>query len=61
MCARGLVAAIALKGVGRTATAPRRAVTILSLDLSSQRDVLRVDLDQVCLTPRPVLIDERQL
>lgn len=58
------LAAIALegaKGVGKTATASRRAATILSLDSPGQREVLKADLDYICQVPPPVLIDEWQL
>jgi predicted AAA+ superfamily ATPase len=58
------LAAIALegaKGVGKTASASQRVATILSLDLPSQRETLRADLDQITEVPAPVLIDEWQL
>lgn len=58
------LAAVALegaKGVGKTATAARRATTILSLDDPRQREVLAADIDRVTQLPTPVLIDEWQL
>jgi predicted AAA+ superfamily ATPase len=58
------LAAIALegaKGVGKTASASQRVATILSLDVPSQRETLRADLDYVTAVPAPVLIDEWQL
>ena len=58
------LAAVALegaKGVGKTASASQRVTTILSLDVPSQRETLRADLDYVTAVPAPVLIDEWQL
>ena len=55
--------AIALQGpkaVGKTATASRRARTILDLDLESQRRVLEADPALIRNLPGPVLIDEWQ-
>lgn len=58
------LAAMALegaKGVGKTATASRRAGTVLSLDDPNQRQTLIADLDLITRVPTPVLIDEWQL
>lgn len=58
------LAAIALegaKGVGKTATADRRAATVLSLNRPGQREVLAADIDRIVRVPSPVLIDEWQL
>jgi predicted AAA+ superfamily ATPase len=58
------LAAIALhgaKGVGKTATAQRRAATTLSLDDPAQREVIEAGIDFVTQVPLPVLIDEWQL
>ncbi|MGH9091450.1 MAG: ATP-binding protein [Acidimicrobiales bacterium] len=58
------LAAIALegaKGVGKTATASRRATTILSLNRPGQRETLAANLDYITQVPPPVLIDEWQL
>lgn len=60
----GDLAAIALegaKGVGKTATASRRAATILSLNAPTQREAVAGHLDLVTQVPAPVLIDEWQL
>jgi len=60
----GDLAAIALegaKGVGKTATATRRAATVLSLDNPSERVAVAANLDLVTQLPAPVLIDEWQL
>jgi uncharacterized protein len=48
------------KGVGKTATAARRAATILALDDPAQRELLRADPDRLDRSPAPVLIDEWQ-
>ena len=58
------LAAIALegaKGVGKTATGSQRAATILSLNNSEQREIVRADDDYVTQVPTPVLVDEWQL
>lgn len=58
------LAAIALegaKGVGKTATAQKRAATVLALNLPAQRETLAADLDYITQVPAPVLIDEWQL
>ena len=56
-------AAIALdgpKGVGKTATAERRAATIIALDDPLQRDLAAADIDAALKRTPPVLIDEWQ-
>ncbi|MGB7980671.1 MAG: DUF4143 domain-containing protein [Candidatus Nanopelagicales bacterium] len=58
------LAAIALegaKGVGKTATASQRAVTVLSLILPTERTAVAGNLDLVTQVPGPVLVDEWQL
>lgn len=58
------LAAIALegaKGVGKTATASRRARTILSLNRVEQRETVAADPDYITKAPPPVLVDEWQL
>lgn len=57
------LAAISLegpKGVGKTATASRRAASIVSCDDSAQAQVLRAAPERLRELPRPVLIDEWQ-
>lgn len=49
------------KAVGKTATATRRANTILALDDPAERVLLRADRDRLTRLPRPVLVDEWQL
>lgn len=58
------LAAVALegaKGVGKTATASRRATTILSLNDPRQRASVAANFDLVCELDAPVFIDEWQL
>jgi predicted AAA+ superfamily ATPase len=58
------LAAIALegaKGVGKTATASRRAATTLSLDNQNERAALAGNVDLVTEVPPPVFVDEWQL
>lgn len=60
----GDLAAIALEGakaVGKTATASRRAATVLSLNAPNQRTALAGNLDLINQLAPPVLIDEWQL
>lgn len=60
----GDLAAIALegaKGVGKTATARRRAATVLELTDPNQREALASNLDLITQSATPVLIDEWQL
>jgi predicted AAA+ superfamily ATPase len=58
------LAAVALegaKGVGKTATASRRAATVLSLNDPDERSALAANLDLICQVASPVLVDEWQL
>lgn len=48
------------KGVGKTATAARRARSTLDLDDAAQRELLRVDPGRLDRGPSPLLIDEWQ-
>jgi predicted AAA+ superfamily ATPase len=48
------------KGVGKTATAARRAGTVVALDDPVQRELLRADPGRLDRSPAPVLIDEWQ-
>lgn len=48
------------KGVGKTATASRRAVTVLSMDDPRQREILDADPSRLAALPGPVLVDEWQ-
>ncbi len=48
------------KGVGKTATAARRARTVFALDDGVQRELLRADPHRLARSPTPVLIDEWQ-
>jgi len=48
------------RGVGKTATAARRAATVLSLDDATQRETLRENPEALRTVPGPVLIDEWQ-
>lgn len=48
------------KGVGKTATALRRASTVFALDEASARELLRADPERLDRAPGPVLIDEWQ-
>jgi len=57
------LAAVALegpKGVGKTATATRRAATVHSLDDPTQRDLAAADPLRLLDRPPPILIDEWQ-
>src|SRR5438094_7534351 len=57
------LAAIALegaKGVGKTATAGRRARTIYALDNGRQREIVAAGPEIVDIGARPVLLDEWQ-
>jgi predicted AAA+ superfamily ATPase len=58
------LAAVALegaKGVGKTATARRRATTVFDLTRVEQREALGAAMDAMTAEPPPVLIDEWQL
>ncbi len=48
------------KGVGKTATAQRRAATILALDDANQVQLLVADPARLDTSPTPVLVDEWQ-
>jgi predicted AAA+ superfamily ATPase len=48
------------KGVGKTATASRRAATIHALDDPAQRSIAHADAERLLDGPPPVLIDEWQ-
>lgn len=48
------------KGVGKTATAQRRARTVLALDDPAQRELLEADPLRLDRAPAPVLVDEWQ-
>ncbi len=48
------------KGVGKTATATRRAGTVIALDDPVQRELLRADPPRLDRSPTPVLVDEWQ-
>jgi len=57
------IAALSLdgpKGVGKTATATRRAATVFALDEAGQRDLLQADPARLDRASRPVLVDEWQ-
>jgi uncharacterized protein len=48
------------KGVGKTATAQRRAATVFAMDDATQRELLTADPQRLDRAPTPVLIDEWQ-
>src|SRR5215475_3410881 len=48
------------KGVGKTATATRRARMVFALDDGAQRELLRADPRRLDRSPTPVLVDEWQ-
>jgi predicted AAA+ superfamily ATPase len=48
------------KGVGKTATAQRRAVTVFAMDDATQRELLTADPQRLDRASAPVLIDEWQ-
>lgn len=54
------VAIVGAKGVGKTATASRRATTVHALDDPAQRSVAHADPARLLDFPPPVLIDEWQ-
>jgi predicted AAA+ superfamily ATPase len=54
------VAIVGAKGVGKTATASRRATTVHALDDPAQRSVAHADPARLLDSPPPVLIDEWQ-
>jgi len=48
------------KGVGKTATAMQRAVSVVDLSLPAQREILTADASVLTRLPGPVLVDEWQ-
>jgi predicted AAA+ superfamily ATPase len=48
------------KGVGKTATAQRRAATVFALDDATQRELLTADPQRLDRAPTPILVDEWQ-
>lgn len=48
------------KGVGKTATALRRASTVFAMDDGAQRELLRADPGRLDRSPAPILVDEWQ-
>lgn len=48
------------KGVGKTATAMQRAVSVVDLSLPAQREILTADPSILTRLPGPVLVDEWQ-
>ncbi|WP_213006487.1 ATP-binding protein [Paractinoplanes toevensis] len=48
------------KGVGKTATATQRAVSVVDLSLPAQREILGADPSILSRLPGPVLVDEWQ-
>lgn len=54
------VAIVGPKGVGKTATAMRRAATVHALDDPAQRSVARADPSRLLAAAPPILIDEWQ-
>lgn len=48
------------KGVGKTATAQRRAATTFAMDDATQRELLAADPQRLDRAPTPVLVDEWQ-
>ncbi|WP_433302147.1 ATP-binding protein [Actinoplanes sp. CA-030573] len=48
------------KGVGKTATAMQRAVSVIDLSLPAQREILAADPSVLTTLPGPVLVDEWQ-
>lgn len=60
----GGLPAIALDGpkaVGKTATASRRAASVIQLDDPDQLALLQADRERIARLPRPVLLDEWQM
>jgi uncharacterized protein len=49
------------KGVGKTETAKRRAMTVVHLDAPSVQELVRADPHRVLQAPKPILLDEWQL
>jgi hypothetical protein len=48
------------KGVGKTATAMQRAVSVIDLSLPAQREIVTADPSILTWLPGPVLVDEWQ-
>ncbi|MFI6075668.1 ATP-binding protein [Actinoplanes sp. NPDC051343] len=48
------------KGVGKTATAMQRAVSVIDLSLPAQREIVAADPSILTRSPGPVLVDEWQ-
>ena len=48
------------KGVGKTATATQRAVTLIHMDDPAERDLLAADPSRLDRSAEPVLLDEWQ-
>jgi uncharacterized protein len=48
------------KGVGKTATAQRRAASVFGMDDATQRELLNADPQRLDRSPTPILIDEWQ-
>ncbi len=57
---RSITANGSVEGVGKTATAQRRAATILALDDANQVELLVADPARLDTSPTPVLVDEWQ-
>ncbi|MGE9351640.1 ATP-binding protein [Isoptericola variabilis] len=55
------VAIVGPKAVGKTATAQRRATSVVNLSDPDETDLVGADLRRVTRLPRPVLIDEWQV
>lgn len=55
------VAIVGPKAVGKTATAQRRATSVVDLSDPDETDLVGADLRRVTRLPRPVLIDEWQV
>lgn len=49
------------KGVGKTATAARRAKTVMTLTHTAERETILADEDSITRAPTPLFIDEWQL
>lgn len=60
MAALPALAIVGAKGVGKTATASRRAATVHALDDPAQRSVALADPARLLDAPSPILIDEFQ-
>ncbi len=56
----GAISIEGAKGVGKTATAERRAGSVYRLDAAAQREILQSQPDLITTSAKPVLIDEWQ-